>query len=283
MTFSILILVLIFQIVLTGCVSELEQEARICPGADSAEQLFSTLQQRRQAAVSIKASGQCKMLYYEQGKKHRENFPVKIWMEPPSNIYLQGDVAFDPKGVVAGSNSDEFWLAIRLKEVSSYWWGSWSEQKNVEGLVINPVLLLEALGVIEFEDDTDWSFSKEGPFDILEKGKDGVIIEKICLGRCDSLIRKILNIDAENRTEVTIKLDKYRQVEGDFAVPFLVRIEGFDKENEQEFVEIRLSSVRQVSFSDRQRQVIFSRPRPEGFKRVYLIEQETLTEQSGQD
>lgn len=280
-SFSLLVLAFILQIILTGCVSELERKVKICPGADSAEQFFSALQQRRQAAVSIKASGQCGMLYYEKGKRHKENFPVKIWMEPPSNIYLQGDVAFDPKGIVAGSNRDEFWLAIRLKEVSSYFRGSWSKQKDVEGLVINPALLLEAFGVIDFEDRADWSFSKEGTFDILEKRKDGAVVEKIYMGSCDSLIRKIVHIDAESQTEVTIKLGKYRQIEKDFPVPFLARIERFNKDNEQEFVEVRLSSVRQVSFSDKQREVIFSRPRPEGFERVYLIDGKTLIEQSG--
>jgi len=279
-TFSSLILVLIFQIILTGCVSELEQKLQICPGADSAGELFSALQQRRQAAVSIKASGRCRLLYYEQGKRHKEGFPVKIWMEPPSNIYLQGDVAFDPKGIVAGSNRDEFWLAIRLKEVSSYYWGSWSKRKDVEGLVINPTLLLEALGIIDFGDNAGWSFSKEGPFDILVKTDGGAVVERIYLGSCDGLVRKIEHFGVTGQTAVIIKLGKYKQIGQDFSVPYIIRIEGFDKENEQEFVEIRLNLVKQVSFSEKQRKVIFSRPKAEGFERVYLIDKETSVEQS---
>ena len=74
---------------------------------------------------------------------------------PPVEIYMQGDVAFDPKGIVLGSNEEEFWLAVRLKEVSGYWWGRWSEESRPEKLMISPRLVLEALGVAAVGDDRE--------------------------------------------------------------------------------------------------------------------------------
>jgi hypothetical protein len=114
--------------------------------------------------------------YYVEGKTkpQRENLSVKLRVNPPAEIYLQGDKPLVSKAIVVASNEREFWLAIRPK-ISLYCWGLWSEQDSGGGLVINPRTLLEALGIEQIDAGQDWSLSNEGAFDVLTKRERGVV------------------------------------------------------------------------------------------------------------
>ncbi|MBE3143292.1 MAG: hypothetical protein IMZ61_05125, partial [Planctomycetes bacterium] len=111
--FALLLLVLFFA----GCAV---QPIRHCPGKTTADEAIAVLKSRREKITSIRATGQCLLRYHVEGKVRKENFPVKLWVNPPYEIYLQGDVAFDATGLVFGSNADEFWFWLKPKEVSSY-------------------------------------------------------------------------------------------------------------------------------------------------------------------
>jgi hypothetical protein len=120
-----------------GCADLPVQPLRICPGAESAAEAVAVLDARTLNAVSFKASGRCRLKYHEDGREKNENFAVKLWMNPPSEIYMQGDVGFDPKGLVLGCNERDFWLALKPKEISSYWWGRWARNDAYESILIN--------------------------------------------------------------------------------------------------------------------------------------------------
>ena len=51
------------------------------------------------------------------------------------------------KAVILGSNEEEFWLALRPKEISSYYIGRWQDVRDFEGLVMSPRVVLEAVGI----------------------------------------------------------------------------------------------------------------------------------------
>ncbi|MCJ7729129.1 MAG: hypothetical protein MUO27_04525, partial [Sedimentisphaerales bacterium] len=104
-----------------GCQPPQQKKASVCPGKSAAADALSALSSQARKAVPLKATGQCLLEYYVEGKKHRENFPIKLWVNPPVEVYLQGEVAFDPRGLVLGSNESEFWLAVKPDEISSYW------------------------------------------------------------------------------------------------------------------------------------------------------------------
>jgi len=112
---------------LCGCeekVPKPEIPDRICPGQKSVSDLLELLGRRWANAGPFRANGQCLLKYYDaEGQLRPENFPVKLWVKPPDKICLYGDVGFDARGIVLGSNEQSFWLVTRPKEIRGYWWG----------------------------------------------------------------------------------------------------------------------------------------------------------------
>jgi hypothetical protein len=263
-----------------GCATQMGKAVRVCPGKESVDESLSSLRMRLENTSPLKADGQCLLQYYAEDRKpKKENFPVKLWVNPPVEIYMQGDVAFDPKGIVLGSNEDEFWLAIKLKEVSSYWWGRWSEESYPEKLMISPRLVLEALGVVVVEGEENWSLSNEGAFDILTK-QEGDKIRKIYINNCDYLVRKIEYFNGDGQAAIVMELDKYKEISKNFFVPGVVKIVNRAGRNKGDSVQITLSSVKPMDFTDKQRGRLFVRPQPQGFRHIYKIVDGNVIEQS---
>lgn len=263
-------------LILSGCAPQTQELTQVCPGKGSVAEALSVLRSHSQSVEPLKATGTCLLEYHVEGKRQprRENFPVRVWLNPPIEIYLQGSVAFDPRGIVAGSNKDEFWLAIRLKEISSYWWGEWTEASQLDELVISPRVVLEALGAPALESakggKANWSLSNEGVFDILSQRSDqGRIIKKIYIFCCDYSIRKIEYFGADGEVAVVAQLDKYRKVAGSFAVPTIIKAVRQDGGAEDSVsITVALRSVRSANFNEQQRDRLFTRPAARGFEHV---------------
>jgi len=259
----------------TGCAERVQKPTRVCPGKETVAESLSILMSRSQSAVPLNATGQCHLLYYVEGKKHEENFPVKVWVNPPAEIYLQGDVAFDPRGIVLGSNENEFWLAIRLKEISSYWWGRWEQINYLDELMISPRLVLEGLGIIAVGSDGNgnesWSLSKKEAFDILTRRDDKVgIIKKIYIYNCDYSVRKFEYFDVNRQAQIIVELDKYERISEEFSVPRIIKIITHGASvDDSVSVTVNLTSVKSVSFTEKQREQLFSPPKKSGFKHIF--------------
>ena len=309
-------------LIFSGCAAQIQKPVRVCPGKESIAESLSSLRLQLENAVPLKANGQCLLQYYAEDRKpKKENFPVKLWVNPvrsphqqgsdvrrltsngvnpPVEIYMQGDVAFDPKGIVLGSNEDEFWLAIKLKEVSGYWWGRWSEEDYPEKLMISPRLVLEALGIAAVGDIESWSLSKEGAFDVLTKQEGGAKTRKIYINNgstgspsdsasslqaraksrdCDYLVRRVEYFDDDGRATVVTELDKYKELIKGFFVPTFIKIINRTDSNKEDLVQITLSSVKPANFTDKQRKRLFIRPEPQGFKHIYKIVDGNVIEQ----
>jgi len=224
--------------------------------------------------VPIKANGRCLLEYYVDGKRYKENFAVKLWVNPPAQIYLQGDVAFDPKGIVLGSNEKQFWLAVKPKEIDSYWWGRWADEKScTEGLMINPELLLEALGFTALVDEGNWSLSNEGAFDVLTKRSDkNVIARKIYIYSCDYLPGRIEYLDTDQMAVVVTELDKYKEVLEGFSVPTVIKIVRHTENIDARVsITLELGSIKSMHFTEPAQRRLFTRPEPGGFGHIYKI------------
>jgi hypothetical protein len=268
------------MLIFAGCAAQIQKPVRVCPGKESIAELLSSLRVQLENAVPLKANGQCLLQYYAEDRKpKKENFPVKLWVNPSVEIYMQGDVAFDPKGIVLGSNEDEFWLAIKLKEVSGYWWGRWSEKDYPEKLMIGPRLVLEALGIAAVGDIESWSLSKEGAFDVLTKQEGGAETKKIYINNCDYLVRRIEYFDDDGRATVVTELDKYKELIKGFFVPTFIKIINRTDSNKEDSVQITLSSVKPANFTDKQRKRLFIRPQEQGVKHIYKIVDGNIIEQ----
>ena len=255
-------------LILAGCVSVVQEPMEVCPGKESVGQALAALQSHSRNMVSLRAKGQCRLQYSVDRKKHNENLTATILLQPPFDIYLQGDAALVPKAVILGSNEQEFWLSLSPKEISTYWWGKWSEQDSSEGLVINPRTLLEALGIAEVDVQEDWSLSNEGPFDILTKRELGVVTKKIYVYSCDYRVRKIEYFDGNGQAVACTELTGYREVSELFSVPALIKITTYAKDNTEDSLSITLDlkSVRPMEITEKVQNRYFNRPQPRGIK-----------------
>jgi hypothetical protein len=268
------------MLIFAGCAAQIQRAVQVCPGKESVAEALSSLGMQLENAVPLKADGQCFLQYNDgSGKPRRENFPVKLWANPPVEICMQGDVAFDPKGVILGANKDEFWLAVRLKEISGYWSGRWSEGDYREKMMISPKLILEALGVASVGHEELWSLSKGGTFDVLTKREDGVETRKVYVNTCDYLVRRIEYFDEDGRAVIVVELDKYEEISKNFFVPKVVRIINRAGDNKGASVQITFDSVKPMGFTEKQRRRLFVRPQPQGFRHIYKIVDGKVIEQ----
>ena len=267
----------------TGCVIEPPKPPEFIPGKESVTEALSVLKARSQNAVSLLARGRCVFEYYdpENKKRKKEKLEVTVLMKPPVELYLQGDVTLVPKAIILGSNEREFWLLMRPKEISTYWWGTWSGQNSAEGLMINPRTLFEALGFLETGADENWSLSNKAAFDVLIQRNRGVVIKKIRISRRDYLISEIEYYDSKGQALALAELEDYKEISEGFFVPASIKIIAYDQDNSAEplGITLNLKTIKPKEFTERH-QKVFERPPPQGFDHILRNEGEVWIEQS---
>ena len=273
--------IVIAVLVLAGCAQEIILPTKVCPGKRSVDEALEALQSQSRNAVPLKASGTSRVEFYVEGKKKpkKEGLDVKLRVNPPAEIYLQGDKALMPKTVMLGSDEQEFWLSIRPEEISTHIWGKWAEQDSAGRLVIDPRTLLEALGIGQIDTEQDWSLSNKGAYDILTRQEQGVTTRKIHIWCCDYRTRKIELFDLEGHAVASAVLEKYEEVSEGFFVPTLMRVTTLARdEPERPFtITIDLASIQP---SKEWPALLFDRPKRTGsFKNVHRMVNGKLIEQ----
>ncbi|MHC4575670.1 MAG: hypothetical protein ACYS76_16380 [Planctomycetota bacterium] len=272
-------------LILSGCGPQREERLRICAGKPDVGQALGSLRSRAERAVELEAKGQCRLRVHlgDKPKPHKENFPVRIWFSPPCQVRLQGNIAFDPRGIELGSNEDEFWLAIRPKELRRYLWGKWEEQGDLNRVEMRPDVLLESLGVVSPGGEAEvgwWSLSQEGAYDILtRRGVEGEVDKKVYVYNCGYSVSRIEYYDGDGNVATAAELSKYKEVAAGFSVPSFIRIVTHGKNNRENSVRINLGSVRSVSFDEKKRKALFRRRMPRGFERVERVVNGEVIEQ----
>ncbi|MHC4637970.1 MAG: hypothetical protein ACYTBP_05010 [Planctomycetota bacterium] len=265
------ILISVLLVILCGCGPQISKTRPICPGSGLVSESLSRLEQQEDDTLSFRANGQCRLDYFEKGKAKRESFSIKLWIDGPSRIRFWGDVLFNSKGIDLGSNEEEFWFGLKPKELgNSYYWGRWSEQSGVRGLVIDPKLLLEALGVVQINDEAGWTLSNEGPWDILtQRDASDAIIKRVYIYSCDYRVSKIEYFDDKNEVAIVAELEYRKKFRGISAANF-IRITTGSGEEELKF-SITLNSMKPFEFDEKKQKVFFVRKGPKGFKNEYRI------------
>ncbi len=270
------------MLILAGCAPEMRTLKEVCPGKGSVVEALDALQAQAQNATSLKASGQCRVEFRFEGKKkaQKENVDVKLLVNPPADIYMQGDKPLISKAIVLGSNEQEFWVAIRPREVSRYGWGKWAEQGSSGGLIVDPRTLLEALGMSEIDKEQDWSLSNEGAFDVLTRRQDGAVAKKIYIYSCEYRVSKIELFDSKGQVTAFAELDSYQEVSEGFFVPAFIKVTTFTQGEAREPLNITLK-LSSIKAHDKWPDMIFKRPLPKGkFKNVGVIIDGKWVEQS---
>lgn len=268
-------------LILAGCAPKISIPTKICPGKESVAEALAAWQANSQNVTPFRANGQCLLEYFVEGKTkaQRENLGVKLWVNPPAEIYLQGNKGIYSKAVIAGSNERQFWLTIKPKSI--YYWGNWSEQDSSEGPMINPRTLLEALGIGEVDAGQDWSLSNEGVFDVLAKQEGGVTTRKIYIYSCEYQVRRIEFFDRDGQIAATAELDRYKEVSEGFSVPALIKVTTHARNNADDPMSITLAlkSMKPAKITEPQRKYLFRLPKTQGFKNVGRIVNGKLIEQ----
>lgn len=260
------------MLILSGCAPRLTPPTRICPGKQSASQSLDSLRLTSESVLPLKATGRCVARFYVENKEHHESFPVTLWVNPPAQIRLHGDVFLNPRGIVLGSNEREFWLAIKPKEISTYHWGLWSEQNSSQSIIINPKILLEALGIVPPGSDETWSLSNEGVFDVLTKRNgQGRTIKKVYIYNCDYRVFKIEYFNVDGEVMAIAELYKYKEMSEGCFVPRVIKIVTYAQEGREDSAIITLKSVKPYKFDKKKQDVYFNRRKPKGFKHIYRI------------
>ena len=269
-------------LILTGCAAKMRKPLPICPGKESVAEALVALQLQSLNMTSLYAKGKSRLQYYDdKGKKHKENLTIRFSVKSSDEIYLRGDMSIVPKAVILGTNKNEFWLAVKPKEISTYWWGTWSELDSSEGLLINPKTLLEALGITKIDIGADWSLSNEGPFDVLTQQDKGVLIKKIYIYCCNYTTRKIEHFNTDGRILARVEMEEYKNVTEKFSVPsrIVVTTFGGDKKEDSFSIKFDFNSIRQQEFTEKQSSLFEPFPR-QGFKYVLKLVNGRWVEQS---
>ena len=265
---------------LSSCGPELKLPTRVCAGKQSLPQSLDSLRSYSEDILPLKATGRCDARFYVEDKKYKESFPVTLWVNPPAQIRLHGDLFLNTRGIILGSNEREFWLALKPKEISTYHWGLWSEQGTSEGLMINPKTLLEALGIVAVGGDEGWSLSNEGPFDVLsERNNQGSIIKKVYIHSCDYRVAKIEHFNEDGQIVVVTELYKYKEISEGCFVPSAIKIIRHDANGRKDSFLMRLNSIKPHTFDKRKRDIYFTPRKPKGIKHVYRIIDGNVIEQ----
>jgi hypothetical protein len=258
------------------------QPTRHCPGKTTADEAITILKSRREKVIPVRATGQCLLQYHAEGKARKENFPVKLWVNPPCEIYLQGDVAFDATGLVFGSNTDEFWFWLKPKEISSYWSGKWSQAGIWNGLAASPMIVLEAFGAADMPPG-DWALSREKDLDLLIlRNTSGIIIRKIYIEPCDYVVKSIERFNTSGDIYLKAEFGDYKNMTEGFLVPSRLKITTVSEDGSEDSADITLVSVKQTELTGQQRQRMFVRPLPRGFNHIYQITDGKAVEQEQQ-
>ena len=76
---------------------------QFCPGKETSVEAIATLQSRLDRAHPLFINRvQARIGYLDDKNKRREsNLPVKIWLEPPHNVFMRGQATLGPKGVIS--------------------------------------------------------------------------------------------------------------------------------------------------------------------------------------
>ena len=281
--FNLALELILFALILIGCAVPRPEPIRLCPSAESTADALLNLRLNSQNAVSLKALGQCILRYYDDDKKiKKEKFNVRIWLNPPDQIRLHGDIFFNARGIDLGSNEHEFWLALKPNEMgNSYQWGKWSEVGHIKEMMLNPKLVLEAFGIVD-TNGGNWHLSNKQAFDVLTKqDKQGRIVKKIYINTCDYTIARIEYFDRNTKVSVVTELTEHKQISEGFFAPTVIRIvNAQDNEEKAVSITLNLKSVKSAQFSEKLKDNLFIRPRAKAFEHIYrIIEGEWIKQQ----
>ncbi len=222
------VVLLLSMAVLGGCAGHFRRERIPVTGEATVEQAIARLQAHSQTFRSTQINLMCKLSYWDEERKWRNltGFKMKLWLEPPCNLYLVGNAVPGPEGkIFMGANQEEFWLSIR-PEINTYWHGRWDDMPDVTRLELNPKVVLESLGLVEFAPHETWELDNQRGVDVITctHVTSGRVTKRLFVDTRKYQLKRILYYDTMGEVAVVVDLERYRVLDGRNSVPTGIRV-----------------------------------------------------------
>jgi hypothetical protein len=272
-----------------GCVTQPPKpKLQVCPGQATAAEALQTLTTRAACAVPLWANGRAVLTYHAPDKKkpERQSLDIVLRLEPPARVYIQGNITAVPKAVILGSNDEEFWLALRPKEISSYYIGRWEDVRDFEGLVLSPRVVLEAVGLVPDAqrhygigpgaepNAVSWTLENKGPYDILTRWDEtGCMVKRVHIYACGYSVHKIEYFDGRGKVVAVAQLGGYKPVVEGFEVPTRIDVVSTQPDGRKDSIVMNIGPVKTKEFTEQQRQFLFRPPDTDRYEHVYHFEE----------
>ena len=200
-------------------------------GKETLDESIHTLQNQVDGFAPTQINGTCKLSYRDEEGKWRRmpGFTMKFWLEPPYNLDWVGNAAPGPEGkIFLGANQEAFWLSIK-PEINTYWVGRWEDLTDVTALELNPRVVLEALGMIQFAPHETWQLENKKGQDVLTctNTATGRLIKRLTVTTKTYRLAKIQYYDDWGEMAVVVELERYKALDGKNSVPTGLRVSRY--------------------------------------------------------
>jgi hypothetical protein len=238
-------------------------------GMGSIEAAAAALAAHKAGVIPVKAYGKLKYIYTENGERKEENIDANLRFIPPNRLFFNATTGVG-EAIRLGSNEKEFWLQMKPKEISRYYWGTWKQLDGCSSnLLISPESMLDALGMVNV--DSSWMLMGYDGQDMLVKfGDDNRITKRIFVNRKGYLVSRIEYYDDQESKTLTVDMSDYKPVGGGSPIPTKINITDYDIGEVKAKIEITLKKPRFLKPEDI-RESLFERPLPKRFKLIFKM------------
>lgn len=255
---------------LAGC-SVTPRRPFSCPSGENIHKVINEWNKNSSSRVSLRAYGRCHIDFETEEESYDENFSIKLWATQPDNIYIQGDIFFNPKGIIFGTDSKRFWFAIK-PEVDTFVSGTFPVIPSSSLPALQMTTLADCLFINKIRETESWVLEKNEKYDILCKLDDNnKPLKKIYINRCDHLPGKIKYYKASGKAAIIVKISHYKQLQTGGYFPGKISIEYLGMDNNKNLIELKFKTIKKDEFTEAQKMVLFNPPDASGFENVYRL------------
>lgn len=242
-----------------------------CPPGENIHQVIRKWNENSSSRVSLRAYGRCHIEFETEEESFDENFSVKLWATQPDNIYIQGDIFFNPRGIIFGADGGRFWFAIK-PEVDTFVSGTLPAIPSPRLPALQMTTLADCLFINKIRNAESWILEKNEKYDILCKlSNENNPLKKIYINRCDHLPGKIEYYDNTGKTSLVVKTGYYKQLETGEYFPGSISVEYPGVDKNKNLIELEFKTIKKDEFTDAQRKALFSPPDTGGYENVYRL------------
>ncbi len=255
-----LVIALLSVVGLAGCHGPLGG-GKVVPGKDTFLDAARVLQSRVDGFEPTQLTGTCSLDYPDEDGKWRRTSPftMKLWLEPPHNLHVQIIAAPGPEGkIFLGANQQAFWLSIK-PEINTYWFGRWDDVSGVTDLDLNPRVVLESLGMIQFALDESWALENQKRMDVLTctDTASGKLVKRFYVATKTYHLTQIEYYDELGDLAVAVELKRYKVLDGKNSVPTGICVSRYARDELQGRVTFALTDGVPRQFTEKHRARMF--------------------------